>query len=1549
MAEWGCRLAGVRSLAPALVVLRPRCLHGPFSLVGNRAAFLLRVRLLGGLAALLCLPLGAYAQRQMEKLGRGAVALRTGTTSSYVGWRLLATDAEDVGFNVYRSGNGGPLTKLNNHVLTNTTDLADTTANFSVSNAWFIQPIVNGVAQALGAPAGLPANAPIRQYLSIPLQDPGGGHAPYDVKFCWVGDLDGDGEYDYVVDRLSTTAGVRQFLQAYKRDGTFLWQVDMGFNSTNQYPHEPGASAISVGMGDSVTVYDLDGDGRAEVLLRTANGVVLGNGNVVTAADNVTQFISVLDGLTGAERARAPVPNPYFRDGPLFFHFGIMYCDGVRPSLVGEGWNRVGNSSFNLKVTTWDFRDGVLSQRWTWDRGSGAYSDFHQIRIADVDHDGKDELCQGGYVIDDNGRPLFTTELIHGDRFHIADINPNRPGLETFAIQQDNPTMLGMALYDSATGRMLKKWYQTGVGDVGRGIALDFDARYKGLEMYSTMGGVYDCQGELVTTANPWAPEGLWWDADLLRETIDGAGSGAYSPVVNKLTPAGGTTRLYSIYSEGVHQAYGGRSAFWGDILGDWREELVLVANDSSEIRVYTTKTAATNRLVTLMHNPAYRCQATCKGYYQASYPDFYLGHEMPPPSPAPCSNAKLVWRGAGANTWDTGTTPNWTPNWFWSTNPVPTVFNSGDSVLFDLTGTNTVPVHLVGTLTPGAVTVYAPKDYTFGGSGSLNGSTKLIKAGSGALTVNTTNDFTGATLVAEGPLIVNGELRRSPVTVRGGVWHDGRLAGLGFVGGGVRLEIAGGISPGNGGNMPGTLTVSNGIVFTGGCQSEFDLSATPGGPGDLLQVFGNVTVNGTNDFKIRPLGDPLAPGVYPLITYSGTLYGNLAAQTISGLPGVPVALTNPPGQIALLVKAVRAPSALVWAGGQHGNAWDLLATSNWSSGAARAPFNPGDSVRFDNTGAAHATVNLVGLLNSSSVTVDSTTDYTFGGSGVLMGTGGLAKSNSGLLTINGGAHTFTGPTIIAGGVLSVARLNPAGEPSSVGASGAAATNLVLAGGTLRLSGDDAYTDRNLILGCGTNTLDIPTSGVQLSLVGQLSGDGTLAKTGDGLLLLTSANTYTGGTILKGGRILLGSAAANASGLGSGLVTLEAGTLSMSDVRASETAAWSLAVPAGATARLDVDGRCSLNGALSGGGTLTVFSPYVRTDFSGNWSAFTGQIHVITDGDGGDFRMNHPGGCANASLDLAANVKLYSILSGNPTIDVGALSGASGSAIVPSAKVSGAVPTPFTMRIGGRNSDATFAGRIGFGATVSLVKVGAGKWTLTGTNDFTGTVTVSAGTLEVNGDHSAATGAVVIASGALLTGGGVLGGPTTVQSGGRLSPGAGIGAITFTNSLMLAGSTWMEIRGSPLTNDVLNKTGTLTFGGALVVTNVGGPLLAGNSFKLFNASSFRGSFSSLCLPALPAGLAWSTNLLATEGRLQVVAVTPPRIEQRVLLNGNLVVSGHGGPPGWPYVLLSSSNVALPASQWMRVATNLFQSDQGFTVSTPIDLATTQRFYQILIP
>ena len=1390
------------------------------------------------LVAALCLDT-AHAQRQMERLGRGLVAMRSSSTQVHIGWRLLGNDPRDIAFNLYRSANGATAVKVNASPLTATTDYLDTPANLSsTAYTYSVKPVIGGVevpdtwAHASSAPFALPANPPTRQYVPIPIQATPDG--ALDVKFVWVGDLDGNGEYDFVIDRQSAE-GARQFLEAYQRDGTLLWRVDLGPNSYYKYNIEPGSSAISIGHGDNVAVYDMDGDGKAEVLLRTANGVVFGDGAVVSGgATNNVQFLSVLDGMTGAELARATAPNPRLADGPMNGHMGILYLDGQRPSLVWAAKNRAADQSFHGVITAWDWRNGALTQRWSWvDDNSLHAPEGHQIRIADVDNDGKDEFIDIGYVLDDNGTQLFNIpEVVHGDRFHLTDIDPDRPGLENYIIQQNNGTGLATAIYNAGTGATIKKWYAGGVVDVGRGVAGDFDPGVKGCEMFSTQPGIFDCKGnQLNYTSKPFPPEAIWWDGDLVREFCSTIGSSATSPGIDKFsTTNGGSYRVISLYSDPAapnspynnYIAYGGRPQFWGDILGDWREELLCVASDNSELRVYSVRSADSAktsngtgfRIPTLMHNPQYRCQATTKGYVQASYVDYYLGTGMTPPPPAPMVDADLVWRGgAGTTTWDNGISSSWTEN---GTNAS---FTAGKAVRFDIGADATTPVALVGTLSPKDLTVYTPKDQTFDGTlGSLVGTMKLVKAGKGTLTLSGSHAFTGATTIWDGALILNGSLSGSPVTVWGGTWGGpaaagltgGRIGGTGTFSQAVTLGYRGAITPGSGMGHAGTLTLGNGLTAQDGSCLAFDLSNNPGNPAtsDRIAVTGSLSVSGKVGIAIKALNGTIPAGTYTLLTYTGTLTGNASNFDVSVPPGTPYTLAAGSGAVTLTVPVTRAPGAIVWRG--SGAAWDLATSQNWLNGGSPDIFVSGDAVTFDATGAASATATLASALPVAGVTVNAANDYTLTGSGFISGTGGLTKSGAGTLTITT-ANDYTGATTVNGGVLAVATLADGGTPSSIGAAGTAAGNFTLNGGTLRLTGSQTNTNRGMTLGASGGTLDVATTGSSMQISGSLTGSGGLAKTGPGTLILAANNTYTGGTVIAQGTIYLAGSTANASGLGTGTVTFHGGRLTMANVQASETAAWSMIVPAGMTGRLDADGRCSLTGSLTGSGTFNYYSPYVRSDLKGNWSAFTGQINLVTDADGSEMRVTNSNGFGTAALNIGTDsLVYYNVSNSGPTLDIGELTGDSTTAL-------GGGPTSgrtVTWRVGGRNTDAIYDGTIGNSTgTTAITKNGTGIWTLGGASTYTGATTVSAGTLRINGSTTGS--AVTVQGGAALGGSGTITGSVTFNTNAILEHGA-IGAtplaitgdVTFGTNAVVRPVTGTSL--GPGTYTLLTYTGTLT-------------------------------------------------------------------------------------------------------------------------------------------
>ena len=766
-----------------------------------------KIELVFMIGAILLIATGANAQRQMEKLGRGVVAVRTGTTTAYIGWRMLGTDKDDIGFNLYRSAAGGATVQLTTNQ-TQTTDFVDASADLTKTNSYFVRPVINGVEQAASASYTLPASAPTQQYISVPLQIPPGGTTPsgaytYTANDCSVGDLDGDGEYEIVVkwdpsdaqDNSKSGFTGPVYLDAYKLNGTRLWHINLGPNI------RAGAHYTQF------MVYDLDGDGKAEVACKTAPGTKDGLGtNVVMGADNPStvytnssgyiltgpEYLTIFNGQTGAALAT----TNYIPSRGIVADWGdsygnrvdrflacVAYLDGVRPSLVmcrGYYTGTIGSTVVGKTVlAAWDWRNGQLTQRWTFSaiRSTNSAASVnigytgqgnHNLSVGDVDGDGKDEIMYGACAINHDGTGLYTTGLGHGDAMHMSDMDPDRPGLEVWDIHETpNLTCGGGEFRDARTGALIFGLPST--NDYGRGCAGNITP-VKGYQMWSgATNALFNCKGQNIGTAPSQKNFMIWWDADLLREILDGT-------TIYKWDWNGGTnTTLLSPAGLASNNGTKATPCLSADIFGDWREEVIWrVSATNNEIRIYTTTTPATNRFYTLMHDPQYREAIAWQNvaYNQPPHPSFYLGYGMAKPPVAPVSDAKLVWHGDGVgNTWDVTTTTNWYANWqlsgIWTSNTAA-VFGQGDTVLFDLSGSNTPPVNLVGTLLPGAVTVYTypPIDYVFAGSGSLGGTTTLVKAGTGTLTINTTNTYTGSTTVSDGTLILNGSFDQSPVTI---------------------------------------------------------------------------------------------------------------------------------------------------------------------------------------------------------------------------------------------------------------------------------------------------------------------------------------------------------------------------------------------------------------------------------------------------------------------------------------------------------------------------------------------------------------------------------------------------------------------------------------------------------------------------------------------------------------------------------------------------------------------------------------------------------------
>lgn len=460
----------------------------------------------------------AQAQRKMELLGRGVVAVRTSPTQVYVGWRLLGTDPAELAFNVYRGA-----VKLNATPITASTNYVD---NATSNEKYSVRPVLNGVEQA----ASTPASVWSQNILRVPLKQPAAGtvssgtatsNYTYSPNDASVGDLDGDGEYEIVLkwepsnSRDNASAGLSGpvFIDGYRMDGTFLWRINLGLNI------RAGAHYTQF------MVADLDGDGRAEVACKTADGTVDGQGKVIgdgskdyrslTVPNDATplgqqvpttadakygkilagpEYFTVFNGMTGAELATAPYlasrtpldgwggvggngNNDNTGNRADRFVACVAYLDGQLPSVVMcRGYYG------RTVLAAWDFRGGQLTSRWVFDSqtrtnpfsGQGN----HNLGVADVDNDGKDEIIYGAMVVDDNGQGLFTTGLRHGDAVHVGDLDPAKPGLEVFGVHESEGGTIalntpGVAMYNAQTGEIY--WSAANGMDVGRGLAADIN------------------------------------------------------------------------------------------------------------------------------------------------------------------------------------------------------------------------------------------------------------------------------------------------------------------------------------------------------------------------------------------------------------------------------------------------------------------------------------------------------------------------------------------------------------------------------------------------------------------------------------------------------------------------------------------------------------------------------------------------------------------------------------------------------------------------------------------------------------------------------------------------------------------------------------------------------------------------------------------------------------------------------------------------------------------------------------------------------------------
>jgi rhamnogalacturonan endolyase len=566
----------------------------------------------------------AKAEQAPERLDRGLLAVVTAEGKIYLGWRLLRTDAAAIAFNVYRSTAGGKPVRLNRQPITQFTNFVDDAAPLDRKNAWWVKGVLNGRELEAADRVELSANPPKAEYLSIKLQ------GNYTSNKLGIGDLDGDGKLDFVIKQPGTSIDPGDSywrrspdtykLEAYRSDGTFLWRKDLGWN-------------IELGIWYSpMVVFDLDGDGKAEIALKTAPTDMDyrdAEGHVLRGPE----YCSILDGMSGKEIARVDwIPRGNVEDwGDKTGNrasrnvIGVAYLDGKRPSVVVHR-----GTYTTMRVDTYNFIDRQLKKVWSWNgddenppvRGQG----MHGMKAADVDDDGRDELILGAAALDNNGKLLWNTELRHPDVVYVADIDPSHPGLEiAYGIELKRGEN-GICLVEARTGKIIwgTKHPTTHIHD--QGMVGDLDPTVPGLEFYGAEADgskfwLHSARGQLLALEDMGgnSPHALYWDDGPIKAYIPGpsrfrrpAGSGpagvpgARSAGAPAPRPPGAlvTSRIIKYKGPQIGEIQG-RIVGLADIIGDWREEVI--TSVEGELRIYTTTIPATTRRVTLMQDRLYR------------------------------------------------------------------------------------------------------------------------------------------------------------------------------------------------------------------------------------------------------------------------------------------------------------------------------------------------------------------------------------------------------------------------------------------------------------------------------------------------------------------------------------------------------------------------------------------------------------------------------------------------------------------------------------------------------------------------------------------------------------------------------------------------------------------------------------------------------------------------------------------------------------------------------------------------------------------------------
>ncbi len=582
-------------------------------------------------------------QRRTEDMGRGLVAVAT-NNGVFVSWRWEGTESIDVKYNLYRNGkklNAEPMS------LTNYTDIDGT-----AKDKYSVSAVTDGKEGERCKEAAVWDG-----YLEIPIESPapeeaGDAMGNYSAGDASAAELDGDGEYEIilkwnaiVLDASKTGYTNVCYIDAYKLDGTRLWRINMGPN-------------IRSGEHDTQFMCaDFDGDGKAEMAVRTADGTVAGDGSVIGDADadwykqdngknlKGPLYLTVFNGEDGSVIDTTdywPQSAGTWSDGRKWdiSSWGDDYGNrserylGAIASLDGV------NTSFILSrgyydrtcIGAWHLEDGRIVNDWTFDSHDRSPEDdspwysgqgYHNMATADVDYDGKDEIIFGNLLLDDDGTPVYSTGLGHGDSQHTGDFIPSRPGLEVYTCQENRGAAYGFAMRDARTGEIL--YGMNTETDNGRACTADIDPAYEGEEAWSAYGVLTAADGTVISTDYSMpANFAVYWDGDIGREIEDGNGVYKWNAETEKVYPIFKAVGAHSI------NATKSNPSLQADLFGDWREELIFPSNDGTSLRIYTTTIPTAYRIPTLTSDSEYYNAAAWQNdcYNQTTHLDYYLGYD---------------------------------------------------------------------------------------------------------------------------------------------------------------------------------------------------------------------------------------------------------------------------------------------------------------------------------------------------------------------------------------------------------------------------------------------------------------------------------------------------------------------------------------------------------------------------------------------------------------------------------------------------------------------------------------------------------------------------------------------------------------------------------------------------------------------------------------------------------------------------------------------------------------------------------------------------------